>query len=91
MSDNLYDILAERELIHSSTDENMRERLSKPLTAYIGFDPTADSLHVGHLVPVMVLAWLQRCGHRPLALAPSRSLVMRRCTSLPYASRRTAT
>ena len=68
MSDNLYDILAERELIHSSTDENMRERLSKPLTAYIGFDPTADSLHVGSLVPVMVLAWLQRCGHRPLAL-----------------------
>ena len=68
MNDNLYDILAERDLIHSSTDEEIRERLKKPLTAYIGFDPTADSLHVGSLVPVMALAWLQRCGHRPLAL-----------------------
>lgn len=68
MTDNLYDILVERDLIHSSTDEEIRERLSKPLTAYIGFDPTADSLHVGSLVPVMALAWLQRCGHRPIAL-----------------------
>ena len=68
MSESFYDIMAERGLIHQSTDEQMRERLRKPCTAYIGFDPTADSLHVGSLVPVMVLAWLQRCGHRPLAL-----------------------
>ncbi len=39
-----------------------------PLTAYVGFDPTADSLHVGSLVPVMGLAWLQRSGHTPIAL-----------------------
>jgi tyrosyl-tRNA synthetase len=39
-----------------------------PVTAYIGFDPTADSLHVGSLVPVMGLAWLQRFGHTPIAL-----------------------
>ncbi|MDD4365006.1 MAG: tyrosine--tRNA ligase [Synergistales bacterium] len=39
------------------------------VTAYIGFDPTADSLHVGHLIPIMGLAWLQRLGHRPIALA----------------------
>jgi tyrosyl-tRNA synthetase len=38
-------------------------------TIYIGFDPTADSLHVGHLIPIMALAWIQRCGHRPIALA----------------------
>src|SRR5262245_38058847 len=39
-----------------------------PLAAYVGFDPTADSLHVGSLVPVMGLAWLQRSGHTPIAL-----------------------
>lgn len=39
------------------------------VTAYIGFDPTADSLHVGHLIPIMGLAWLQKLGHRPIALA----------------------
>ncbi|TVR14324.1 MAG: tyrosine--tRNA ligase [Planctomycetota bacterium] len=68
MSASFYDIMAQRGLIHQSTDEQMHERLQQPCTAYIGFDPTADSLHVGSLVPVMVLAWLQRCGHRPLAL-----------------------
>jgi tyrosyl-tRNA synthetase len=45
------------------------ERLSKGIiTAYVGFDPTADSLHVGSLVPVMGLAWLQRFGHIPIVL-----------------------
>ena len=45
------------------------ERLGAgPITAYIGFDPTAASLHVGSLVPVMGLAWLQRFGHTPIAL-----------------------
>src|SRR5262249_6610721 len=39
-----------------------------PVTAYIGFDPTADSLHVGSLVPVMGMAWFQREGHTPIAL-----------------------
>lgn len=39
------------------------------ITAYIGFDPTADSLHVGHLIPIMTLSWLQRMGHRPICLA----------------------
>ncbi|MFW5733613.1 MAG: 4Fe-4S dicluster domain-containing protein, partial [Oceanidesulfovibrio sp.] len=46
----------------------IRDRLASAVTAYIGFDPTADSLHVGSLVPIMALAWLQRCGHKPLAL-----------------------
>lgn len=70
MSHHFYDVLAERGLIAQCTDESLRERLGggSSLSAYIGFDPTADSLHVGSLVPVMTLAWLQRCGHRPLAL-----------------------
>ena len=38
------------------------------ITAYLGSDPTADSLHVGHLVPVMMMRWLQKYGHRPIAL-----------------------
>ena len=47
----------------------LAERLSKgSVTAYVGFDPTADSLHVGSLVPVMGLAWLQRFGHTPIVL-----------------------
>jgi tyrosyl-tRNA synthetase len=47
----------------------LAERLrAGPLTAYVGFDPTADSLHVGSLVPAMGLAWLQRFGHTPIAL-----------------------
>ena len=67
-TDNLYDILHERGLVSQCTDEKIRERLSKPLAAYCGFDPTADSLHVGSLVPIMGLAHLQRCGHKPVVL-----------------------
>lgn len=46
-----------------------QEYMNKNLTAgYVGFDPTADSLHVGSLVPIMMLVHLQRCGHKPIAL-----------------------
>ncbi len=65
---NLYDVLAERGFVSQATDEKIRERFVRPVTAYIGFDPTADSLHVGNLVPVMALAHLQRCGHKPIAV-----------------------
>lgn len=45
------------------------EQLNKEMTAgYIGFDPTADSLHIGSLVPILLLVHLQRAGHRPIAL-----------------------
>jgi len=45
------------------------EQLSKEMTSgYVGFDPTADSLHIGNLVPIMLLAILQKCGHKPIAL-----------------------
>src|SRR5688572_12006106 len=45
-----------------------RLKTGLPITGYVGFDPTADSLHVGNLVPVMALAWLQRLGGRPIIL-----------------------
>jgi tyrosyl-tRNA synthetase len=65
---NLYDALSERGLVAQSTDAEIRTRLEKPQIAYIGFDPTADSLCLHHLVPIMGMAWLQRCGHKPIAL-----------------------
>lgn len=68
MSDNLYDVLQSRGFVAQSTDAAIRERFAKPITAYVGFDPTADSLHVGSLVPIMGLVHLQRCGHKPLVL-----------------------
>jgi tyrosyl-tRNA synthetase len=62
------DELAWRGLIHQYT-EGLAESLSAgPVSAYCGFDPSAPSLHVGHLVPVMGLVHLQRAGHRPIAL-----------------------
>jgi tyrosyl-tRNA synthetase len=67
---NQYDILKERGFIFQATDENGLRRLfdDRRVTAYIGFDPTADSLHAGSLVPIMALAHLQKNGHRPIAL-----------------------
>jgi len=57
-----------RGFLHDATP-GLAERLAiGPVTAYVGFDPTADSLHVGNLVPVMGLAWLQRTGGTPVAL-----------------------
>ncbi|MGI5838652.1 MAG: tyrosine--tRNA ligase [bacterium] len=67
---NIYDILQERGFIEQATDESeIRELLGREsVTFYIGFDPTADSLHVGHFIQVMVMAHMQRAGHRPIAL-----------------------
>src|SRR5688500_15112241 len=68
MTESLLDALASRGLLADATP-GARDRLAAgPVTAYAGFDPTADSLHVGNLVPVMGLAWLQRLGGRPIAL-----------------------
>ena len=67
---NIYDILKERGFIDGVTDEGgLRDLLgSKKITCYIGFDPTAASLHVGSLIPIMSLVHMQRMGHRPIAL-----------------------
>ena len=65
---NLLTTLAARGLLHDATP-GLAERLARgPITGYVGFDPTADSLHVGNLVPVMALVWLQRFGGTPIAL-----------------------
>ncbi len=67
---NVFDVLNERGFIEQATHEKeIRELLEKEkVTFYIGFDPTADSLHVGHFVTVMAMAHMQRAGHRPIAL-----------------------
>ena len=67
---NVYDVLKERGLIAQVThEEEIRELLGKEkVTFYIGFDPTADSLHVGHFLQMVVMRHMQMHGHRPIAL-----------------------
>ena len=68
MIKNLVEELRWRGMLHDSmpgTEEHLNEKMR---SAYVGFDPTADSLHIGNLVPIMLLAHLQRSGHRPVAL-----------------------
>lgn len=67
---NVFEELKARGMIAQTTnEERIRELLGgEPVTFYIGFDPTADSLHVGHFVQLMVMAHMQRAGHRPIAL-----------------------
>jgi tyrosyl-tRNA synthetase len=63
-------ILAERGFIHQVSEPEILDQRAKegPITAYIGYDCTAPSLHIGHLLPTMMLYWLQQTGHRPIAL-----------------------
>ena len=66
---NTYEIFKERGFVEQVTDENLvRELLERPTTCYIGFDPTASSLHLGSLVPIMSLAHMQRGGHKVIAI-----------------------
>ncbi|NLO76197.1 MAG: tyrosine--tRNA ligase [Clostridia bacterium] len=67
---NVYDVLVERGYIEQAThEEEIRKLLDEEkVTFYIGFDPTADSLHVGHFVQIMVMMHMQKAGHRPIAL-----------------------
>jgi tyrosyl-tRNA synthetase len=64
------DDLRWRNLVHQTTDEAGFDKWlsEKPRTLYSGFDPTADSLHIGHLLPVLLLRWFQRAGHTPIAV-----------------------
>lgn len=69
-SANIIDELSWRGLINQSTDlDALREACENPITLYCGFDPTGDSLHAGHLVPLIMLKRFQQAGHRPLTLA----------------------
>ena len=65
------DLLRARGFVADVTDEQgLRERFAAgPVTFYVGFDPTAPSLHAGNLVGMMAMSWLQRLGHRPIAIA----------------------
>ncbi len=66
---NVLDALSERGFINQVSDlEGLRRVTAQPITLYCGFDPTSDSLHIGHLVQVMALAHFQQHGHRPIAL-----------------------
>ncbi len=64
----LYEEFEWRNMIHGSTEGVAELLAAGPVAAYIGFDPTADSLHVGSLLPLTTLARVQRCGHRAIAL-----------------------
>ncbi|MGZ3607816.1 MAG: tyrosine--tRNA ligase [Syntrophales bacterium] len=67
---NVYDVFTERGFVEQVTDEaELRSMLqNEHVTCYIGFDPTATSLHIGSLVPIMALMHMQECGHRPIIL-----------------------
>jgi tyrosyl-tRNA synthetase len=64
----LLETLAARGMLHDATPDLGARLAAGPISGYCGFDPTADSLHVGSLMPVMGLAWLQRLGGRPIVL-----------------------
>lgn len=68
---NPLDLLRDRGLVQDVTDEEGLRKLlaGERVTFYVGFDPTAPSLHVGHLVGMMAMSWLQHLGHRPIAVA----------------------
>ena len=68
MAKNFIEELQWRGMLHDAmpgTEEYLMEQMR---AAYVGFDPTADSLHIGNLVPIMLLAHYQRAGHKPFAL-----------------------
>ncbi|HSW86935.1 MAG TPA: tyrosine--tRNA ligase [Rhabdochlamydiaceae bacterium] len=65
---NVIDCLEERGFIDAITSEELHERAEKPMKVYMGFDPTADSLHLGNLVGIMALGWMQKFGHTPIVL-----------------------
>ncbi|WP_299114610.1 tyrosine--tRNA ligase [uncultured Winogradskyella sp.] len=68
MEKNFVEELKWRGMLHDSMP-GVEEHLAEAMrSAYVGFDPTADSLHIGNLVPIMLLAHYQRCGHKPVAL-----------------------
>lgn len=65
---NVITTLTERGFVSQKSDFDLADKLARPVTLYAGFDPTAESLHIGHLMQIMLLAQFQRHGHRPIAL-----------------------
>ncbi|MBR2324134.1 MAG: tyrosine--tRNA ligase, partial [Clostridia bacterium] len=70
MAKNVFDTLKERGFIKQTVyEEDLYKMLGEEsVSFYIGFDPTADSLHVGHYLAMMAMAHMQRAGHRPIVL-----------------------
>ncbi|MCX8044549.1 MAG: tyrosine--tRNA ligase [Desulfobacterota bacterium] len=69
MNDTVYSVLQKRGFIEQVSDEEgLNKALEQKIVCYAGFDPTADSLHVGHLLPIMALVQMQKHGHRPIVL-----------------------
>lgn len=66
---NVLETLKSRDLVQDVTSEELGQlSAAQQLTVYVGFDPTADALHLGNLLGIIVLSWFQRCGHRGIAL-----------------------
>ena len=67
---NVFDVLKERGFIKQTIyeEELIKKLESESVPFYVGFDPTADSLHIGHYIPIMAMAWMQKFGHKPIAL-----------------------
>jgi tyrosyl-tRNA synthetase len=66
--ENVFDCLQARGLLDTVSSEELRQRVNKPITLYFGVDPTADSIHLGNWVGIMVVSWFQRFGHKPVFL-----------------------
>lgn len=64
----IVDCLRERGLVDAVTSEELEERVKTPMKVYLGFDPTADSLHIGSLVGIVILRWFQKFGHTPVVI-----------------------
>lgn len=69
-NDNVYEILKSRELIKQiAFEDEFKEMVANEKTyVYLGIDPTADSIHIGHFIPLMMMAYFQQCGHTPIIL-----------------------
>lgn len=65
---NVIDILKDRGFIDAISSDDIQKMVENPIKVYCGFDPTADSLHLGNFVAIMGLAWFQRCGHTPVVI-----------------------
>ena len=65
---NVIECLKERGLLDAITSDDLLKRLEQPIKLYCGFDPTADSLHIGNLVGIVVLRWFQKYGHIPVVI-----------------------
>lgn len=68
MNSNVIEILENRGFIESVTSPELKKLVENPLRFYIGFDPTAESLHLGNLMGIVAMMWFQKCGHKPYIL-----------------------